>query len=348
MTDLPKVSIIVPIYNVEKYLKRCMDSLINQTLQDIEIIMVDDESPDNCPIICDEYAKQDRRIKVIHKKNGGLGLARNSGLQVATGKFVAFVDSDDFVDIEMYDVLLRTAEEKKADVAYCGINFYKNERHIISRKEVDKLKVFCGREEVDSFLLDMVGPEPSYKRTVKYLMSVCRSIYAMNIITDRKIKFYSEREFISEDLLFNMDYLSQADLVAMVPKCYYYYNYNPKSLSRSYNSDRFESSLKFMNEIKLRLSVLFKDESLYKFRWMRLFFATSMISPIQQEIRYLSVNTYKTTIQNIKFICTNEEVSEVCEKYPYNKLPVKHKFLFLLIKYKCFHILVVLLKIFIK
>lgn len=94
----PKVSIIVPIYNVEKYLDRCMASLLNQTLEDIEIIMVDDGSPDRCPKMCDEYAKKDSRVKVVHKKNGGLGYARNSGLDVATGEYVAFVDSDDYVD----------------------------------------------------------------------------------------------------------------------------------------------------------------------------------------------------------------------------------------------------------
>lgn len=94
MNDI-KVSIIVPIYNVEKYLCRCMDSLLNQTLKDIEIIMVDDGSPDNCPQMCDEYAKKDSRVKVIHKKNAGLGEARNSGLKIISGKFVAFVDSDD-------------------------------------------------------------------------------------------------------------------------------------------------------------------------------------------------------------------------------------------------------------
>ena len=93
----PCVSVIVPIYNVEKYLDRCLKSIINQTLKNIEIILVDDESPDLCPQKCDEAAKYDNRIKVIHKKNGGLGFARNSGLEIATGKYVYFVDSDDYL-----------------------------------------------------------------------------------------------------------------------------------------------------------------------------------------------------------------------------------------------------------
>ena len=98
----PKVSIIVPVYNVEKYLVRCMESLLNQTLKEIEIILVDDGSPDNCPQMCDEYARRDSRVKVIHKSNAGLGYARNSGLDVAVGEYIAFVDSDDYVDTSMY------------------------------------------------------------------------------------------------------------------------------------------------------------------------------------------------------------------------------------------------------
>ena len=110
---IPKVSVIVPIYNVEHYFMRCIESLIHQSLKDIEIIFVDDESPDNCPKICDEYAKEYANIKVIHKKNQGLGMARNSGLEIATGEYVAFLDSDDFVDTAMYEALYRKAKDKE-------------------------------------------------------------------------------------------------------------------------------------------------------------------------------------------------------------------------------------------
>lgn len=96
-------SVIVPIYNVEKYLHKCVDSLIGQTYKDIEIILVDDGSPDNCPTICDEYAKKDSRIKVIHKQNGGLSDARNKGLEAATGEFVSFIDSDDYIELDTFE-----------------------------------------------------------------------------------------------------------------------------------------------------------------------------------------------------------------------------------------------------
>ena len=118
----PKVSIIVPVYNVEKYLDRCMESLLNQTLKDIEIILVDDGSPDNCPQMCDDYAKKDSRVKVVHKANAGLGYARNSGLDVATGEYVAFVDSDDYVELDMYEQMYEASLNYQVQMVLCGFN----------------------------------------------------------------------------------------------------------------------------------------------------------------------------------------------------------------------------------
>ena len=112
---MSKVSIVVPIYNVEKYLEQCIDSIINQTLKDIEIILVDDGSPDNCPQICDDYAKKDSRIKVVHKKNGGLSSARNAGIEVATGDYIGFVDSDDYIELDMYEKMYSIAIENNVD-----------------------------------------------------------------------------------------------------------------------------------------------------------------------------------------------------------------------------------------
>lgn len=116
----PKISIIVPIYNVEKYLQKCVDSILCQTYKNLEIILVNDGSPDNCPAICDEYAKKDKRIKVIHKQNGGVSSARNAGLDVATGKYVQFVDSDDWVEPEYSKTMINLIEENNCDLGICG------------------------------------------------------------------------------------------------------------------------------------------------------------------------------------------------------------------------------------
>lgn len=111
----PKISIILPIYKVEKYLKKCIDSILAQTFKDFELILVDDGSPDRCPEICDEYAKLDQRIRVIHKKNGGLSDARNAGLDIAQGDFVGFVDSDDYVSKQMLEVMYKNIVKYNAD-----------------------------------------------------------------------------------------------------------------------------------------------------------------------------------------------------------------------------------------
>ena len=110
------LSIVVPVYNVEQYLSRCIDSILNQTFTEFELILVNDGSTDNCPIICDEYAKRDSRIKVIHKQNGGLSDARNAGIDLARGKYISFIDSDDFIINTSYEKLLYQAEKNELDI----------------------------------------------------------------------------------------------------------------------------------------------------------------------------------------------------------------------------------------
>ena len=133
MNDL--ISVIVPVYKVENYLHKCVDSIINQTYKNLEIILVDDESPDNCPKICDDYAKRDSRIKVIHKKNGGLSSARNAGLDIAKGKYIEFVDSDDYIDIEMISVLYNLLIQNQADMSICSLQYVgENEKKLTNPK----------------------------------------------------------------------------------------------------------------------------------------------------------------------------------------------------------------------
>ena len=141
-----KISVIVPIYKVEQYLNKCLDNIIYQTYQNLEIILVDDGSPDNCGKICDEYAKKDNRIIVIHKANGGLSDARNAGLKIATGDFISFIDSDDYLELNAYEIMLNAIIKNNIDLVAC--NYYLdngnnlkttaynyNENRIFDRKE---------------------------------------------------------------------------------------------------------------------------------------------------------------------------------------------------------------------
>lgn len=117
----PLISIIVPVYKVEKYLNRCVLSIVNQTYDNLEIILVDDGSPDQCPFMCDEWAKKDKRIKVIHKKNGGLSDARNVGMRAASGELIGFVDSDDWIAPDMYQYLYERMNADNSDISTCGV-----------------------------------------------------------------------------------------------------------------------------------------------------------------------------------------------------------------------------------
>ena len=130
----PLVSIIIPVYQVEKYLDKCIVSVINQTYNNLEIILVDDGSPDNCPAICDQWQTKDPRIKVIHQENGGLSHARNEGLKIATGEFIGFVDSDDWIEPKMYETLLTALLESDADIAICNYQSEHEDSQVIIQK----------------------------------------------------------------------------------------------------------------------------------------------------------------------------------------------------------------------
>lgn len=226
-----KVSIIVPIYNVEKYLRQCVDSLLNQTLREIEVILVDDGSPDGCPSICEEYKKKDARVKVVHKQNGGLSDARNAGMKLVEGEYVAFIDSDDYVDLHMFEKLYAEANKRNLDVCYCDYNFDYDGTTRPANKQKEDLFV-DGKDETKAFLLDMVGPLPSYPSDVKYLVSVWHGIYKTSIIRDNHIIYESERLYPSEDLLFHIDFLSRCERVGYLKDAMYYWRFNPTSLSR--------------------------------------------------------------------------------------------------------------------
>lgn len=235
---MPKVSIIVPIYNVEKYLDRCMQTLINQTLQDIEIIMVDDGSPDNCPKLCDEYAQKDNRIKVIHKKNGGLSDARNVGLNIATGEYVAFIDSDDYTSTEAYETLYNKAKETNADIVYAGFKYQNADGSIDKCFLLDH--TFDNHDAIIKFLSSMIYDKKPRKNTI--WMSVWNGIYKREILEKNRISFKSEREYLSEDILFHTQLIPLCKKIVCIPKTFYNYCYNGISLTRKFNTKKIDSN----------------------------------------------------------------------------------------------------------
>ena len=149
-----KISIIVPIYNVEKYLSQCIDSILSQTYKNLEIILVDDGTKDSSGIICDDYSKKDNRIKVIHQKNQGLSGARNTGLTNSTGDYITFVDSDDFVDNKMFKTMLLAIKENDADIVECGTIFCDENGNYIKDNTLNEVKIYKNEYQIKDLLMN--------------------------------------------------------------------------------------------------------------------------------------------------------------------------------------------------
>lgn len=149
------ISIIVPVYRVESYLSRCVDSLLAQTYTDLEIILIDDGSPDNSSVICDEYARQDARIRVIHQENAGLSAARNVGMRIASGEYIGFVDSDDYVAPQMYEKLLLAIERHHSDIAMCGCRIVSEDGSFIGSDKFEEMTEYHSNEIITKFILPL-------------------------------------------------------------------------------------------------------------------------------------------------------------------------------------------------
>lgn len=196
----------MPVYKVEKYLNKCIESLVNQTYKDLEIILVDDGSPDNCPQICDDWEKKDKRIKVLHQKNSGVSVARNNGLKFAGGEYIGFVDSDDYIESEMYECLLADIKQSESDISVCS--------HFVEKKD--------GAIVADSFEKNGVYSQREAVEIISYNMnnSVWNKLFKKQVVEN--IFFDSEHTF-GEDHLFLMKVLYNCQKVSFISRHLYYY-----------------------------------------------------------------------------------------------------------------------------
>lgn len=336
------VSIIIPVYNVEKYLKECLDSVLGQTYKNTEIIVVDDGSTDNSGLICDEYKVKYNNITVIHKKNEGLGLARNTGMQYMNGEFVFFIDSDDYIDKNLIEKLVIEVNNKKLDYIRSGyMRVNDNKKILLKRVYSDELFENNIRT---SLLPKMIGSLPNKQDNIE--MSVCFALYRTSIIKDYNLLFSSERNLISEDLIFNMEFMQKAKTGYISSICGYYYRYNQNSLTTKYNADRFEKVKILYLYVKNKL-IEYKYDGDTFLRLSKNFFIYLRMC-LRQEKMSISNKTRKEILTSIKLICNDPIVEEVVNDYPIYKLGIKQKLFLYLIrkkKAKCIHVLIELNKI---
>ena len=236
-----KVSVIIPVFNVEAYLHQCLDSVVDQTYKNLEIILIDDGSPDNCGAICDEYAARDGRISVIHKKNGGLPAARNDGLSIATGKWVSFVDSDDWCELTLYEKAVAKAEETEADVV-----MYSLFRNAVSSEErihaFSKEFVTEDAELIDRLQLSVLDwnsnpfPEGCWWWGQGFPWD---KLLRRSIIEENHLRF-AENVKADEDIIFNIHVFQFVKKAAFFDEALYHWRMNQGSIGHKYTPDRAE------------------------------------------------------------------------------------------------------------
>lgn len=346
----PKVSIVVPVYNTEKYLKQCIDSLTSQTLEEIEVVIVDDGSKEECANLCDELAKQDERVKVLHKPNEGSGLARNSGIRLCCGEYVGFVDSDDYVDSKMYETLYDAAKKNDADIVLSGVSFvggntFSKAGEFEEKNYFDKETLF-ENEGMMELMLGVVGALPAEPDDSRYGVSVCKNIFKRSLLEDSKTEFLSERKIMSEDTIFLVDYIKSAKKAVGIPGAFYRYRRNDESFSKSYKSDRMEKVIAFLTELEKHIKDVECKEK-YQIYLDRLIQGYGRIL-CSQEIMYARDNNinkhikYKELKKRLKNICKNKVISGALKKYPWYKLPKKQAAFAFAMKYKLYFLQVIM------
>lgn len=304
------VSIIVPIYNAQNDLARCLDSLLEQTLEDIEIILINDGSKDNSLEICKAYAQKDSRVILIDQINSGVSSARNAGLDRATGQYVGFVDPDDWVEPNMYEVMYEKITTLGCHVCVC--NYYKDDKNNSTPKRFKTKKEVLDKEEIiDVVVSNMVGADdimPHYN----YVMGcVWRCLYSRAFIEMHQLRF-EVGVGIMEDLVFNVRGLLKADKMCIIPEFLYHYVQNPKSILHTYNKNMWPDQMKVHNLLEAYIKEAGLEERMRNRLDMR--YVGMAFSAIYNEVNRKSKSGVKYKVDKVKEICADEKLKVSLER----------------------------------
>lgn len=303
------ISIVIPIYNVEKYLKRCLDSIESQTYNNIEIILVNDGSKDNSLNICKEYQKKDKRIKIIDKVNEGVSVARNAGLEASSGQFIGFVDPDDWIEPNMYESMYRTINDYNCNIAFCN---YSKDKKISNLSKTFKFKknVLGKLDIIDNLMSNMIGIEDIIPKYYNVMGCVWRCLYKKEFIDKYKIRF-KPGITIMEDLVFTIEALIYCDKVCIDHNVLYHYMQNKSSSLHAYNQKMWLDQI-MVHEI---LENMLKEADLDEYMRNRLdsrYIAMAACS-IGNEV-YKSNEKMKKKMELVKYIINDEKLKEVLER----------------------------------
>lgn len=253
---MPKVSVVVPVYGVEKYIREALDSVLAQTLKDIEIILVDDGSKDNCPQIIDEYAQKDSRIIAIHQENGGYGKAVNTGLEKASGEYIAIFEPDDYIEPNMYETLYK--HSKNLDLDVCSSGFYTYNSKLPQKKQNKKWK--NEQENIEEYPNDRAFTIKDYPKLLIIHASLWTKLFKRSFLAENNIKVNSSQGASYQDFPFMAETMCKANRIGTVHEYFYHWRLEPSSNS---STSRKDSRLLIMADQCEEVKRIVKENNLY-------------------------------------------------------------------------------------
>ncbi|MFZ7942505.1 glycosyltransferase [Neobacillus sp. 19] len=323
---MTKISVIVPMYKVEKHIKKCIENLKNQSLKDIEIIIVDDGSPDNCGKIADDYAETDKRIRVIHKENGGVSSARNAGIKVARGEYIGFVDPDDWIEPVMFEEMYKTAKDNNSDLCRCKGYYQINGNFKIAEDIIDN---FHDRDVFESQYISRLFSTKSFSIQDRIPSAVWLCIFSRKLILEHNLLF-SHDLTIGEDTLFNMEATFHCNKLSICEGKFYHYLINDVSATKAYSNNLFDnlyaSWLSYKNFFEKNYYNQDIDDRL------KMCIINFAIQSIINETR--AKNTVFKSLSEILNICNNKELNLALSDVNVKTIPLKDRLKVFMMKYK--------------
>ena len=307
---MDKVSVIVPIYNAEKHLDKCLRSLLQQEHTNMEVILVNDGSKDDSLSICRRYASEDARIQVIDKQNEGVAIARNTGIEAATGDYIAFIDPDDWIETAMYRRLLESA--KRYDAPICLCNFYRDTKRRSQPKRFDfEEEILVGDEIIEKLVNGMIGMSDLLPKYDYVMGSVWRGIYKRAFIEQHDLRFVPKLT-IMEDLVFIVQALLKCDKVAIDHGIWYHYVQHASSTLHSYNEKMWSDQLVVYELLEESIREANLEEQMRNrldYRYLGMIF-----SAIKNETFVRSEGDFKETLVRMMDIFKDDTLKTVLER----------------------------------
>ena len=310
------ISIIVPVYNVEKYLEKCLNSIVEQTAKSLEIILVDDGSPDNCPKICDAYAEKDSRIKVVHKENGGLISARQAGVRAANGDYIGFVDADDWLEADMYSEVENRIEKYNPDIVICEFFHDFGDRVEINKQIAER--VFYNKAE----MVSEIYPKMLYQGTF-YNFGInpsCWSKVIKKSLLEKHLYKVDTRIRMGEDAAFTYPCLLDAECMCYIDKPLYHYRIVKSSMSRGY--DKSLKDIILLPYYRLKEANQSADFDISSQLDYYLIYMTNFL--IRNEVKAFDNKRLKTVLRSIT---DNDEIVEAAKRISVSGLPMHTRLL---------------------